>query len=47
MGVKCITATKDKIMVYHIDLPQYKQSQFMTKLEYKELLELEKHIKNA
>lgn len=40
-------AKKDKIMVYHIDLPQYKQSQFMTKLEYKELLELEKHIKNA
>jgi len=41
-------ARKDKIMVYHIDLPQYKQSQFMTKLEYKELLEFEKHyIKNA
>lgn len=41
-------ARKDKIMVYHIDLPQYKQSQFMTKLEYKELLGLEKHyIKNA
>lgn len=30
-------------MVYHIDLPQYKQSQFMTKTEYKELLKLEKH----
>lgn len=40
-------AQKDKIMVYHIDLPQYKQSQFMTKTEYKELLKLEKHyIKN-
>lgn len=41
-------AKKDKIMVYHIDLPQYKQSQFMTELEYKELLELEKHyIRNT
>lgn len=36
-------AKKDQIMVYHIDLPQYKQSQFMTKTEYKELLKLEKH----
>ena len=40
-------AQKDKIMVYHIELTQYKQSQFMTKTEYKELLKLEKHyIKN-
>lgn len=40
-------AQKDKIMVYHIELPQYRQNQFMTKGEYNELLELEKHyIKN-
>ena len=39
-------AKKDKIMVYHIDhieLPQYRQNQFMTKREYNELLELEKN----
>ena len=41
-------AKKDKIMVYHIELPQYRQNQFMTKTEYNELLELEKyHIKNV
>ena len=41
-------AKKDKIMVYHIELPQYRQNQFMTKREYNELLELEKHyIKNV
>lgn len=40
-------AKKDQIMVYHIELPQYKQSQFMTKTEYKKLLKLEKnYIKN-
>lgn len=40
-------AKKDQIMVYHIELPQYRQNQFMTKREYNELLELEKHyIKN-
>ena len=37
-------AQKDKIMVYHIELPQYRQNQFMTKREYNELLELEEHI---
>lgn len=36
-------AKKDKIMVYHIDLTQYRQNQFMTKREYNELLELEKN----
>lgn len=40
-------AKKDQIMVYHIELPQYRQNQFMTKREYNELLELENHyIKN-
>ena len=36
-------AKKDKIMVYHIELTQYRQNQFMTKREYNELLELEKN----
>lgn len=37
-------AKKDKIMVYHIELTQYRQNQFMTKREYNELLELEKKL---
>lgn len=41
-------AKKDQIMVYHIELPQYRQNQFMTKREYNKLLELEKqYIKNV